>query len=485
MKKTMRVLVASLCLVSTLRGNALACTGILVGKDVSADGSRLMGRTEDISAAYNKNFIAVPATDSPDEVTFVDEVNGFTLALPGTACAYTMTPDVPEHEDGLYASGCMNEYGVAISATISCGLSEAAMAADPPVENGLREASLPTVIIPYVKTAREAVLRLGGIVETLGSEAGNTVFIGDAQETWYMELLSGHQWAAVKVPDDVYAVVPNCFMLGAIDLADSENVLASPAVLSMPEEKGFLQTWNGQPHLALTYGAPLADGNRVRAWGGRHFFSPSTAVAYESDVFELFMKPDEKISLQDAMALMRYRYEDTAYDANLNPDIRAIGTERTCEAHIYQFIDGVPTLQWQAMGNPEHSVFLPAFAGLSETPAAYQVPGTAYRPDAAYWTFRAPAALAELDRVNYGAGVRAYWAAYEAKLIAAQDGINAQMAALTDPAAASAFANAQFAAISADAMARADQLYAGLVYTIARRAGAAAMRSPFAPAFED
>lgn len=482
MKKKTCLLLVVFLLTCTLANGAMACTGIIAGKDVTADGSAIMGRSEDIGAAYHKNFIAVPALQSEEEVTFTDEINGFSMPLPGTSFGYTMTPDVAEHGDGIYAEACMNEHGVAITATISAGVNDAVQAHDPLVENGLREASLPTVVIPYVKTAREGVQRLGEIIETYGSAEGNIVFIGDAEEIWYVEILSGHQWAAVKVPDDVYAVVPNCFMLGNIDLSDTENVMASAQVLALPEEKGFLKTYGDKPHLALTYGEELSEGNRQRAWGGKHFFSPAANVAYDSEVFELFSKPDQKIALQDAMNLLRYRYEGTEYDVNEHPELRAIGTERTSEAHLYQYKPGSPLVQWLAMGNPEHSVFLPAYPALTQTPAAYQIPGAAYQPESAFWTFRGLSALAELDRVNYGQGVRDYWAAYEAKLIAAQAETDALMLTLADdPAAASNYANEQFAIISADAMEKANVMYDELMYTIAKRAGAATMKAPYTP----
>lgn len=67
----------------------------------------------------------------------------------------------------------------------------------------------------------------------------------------------------------------------------------------------------------------------MRAWGGQHFFSPSQNVPYDIPVFEVFMTPDKPISLADTMKAMACRYEGTAYDVNLNPGNRAIGTERT------------------------------------------------------------------------------------------------------------------------------------------------------------
>ena len=326
MKKTIALLLTILFLLPCF--SAFACTGIVVGKNATDDGSYIIGRTEDISSAYNKNFTVNPGLEGEGMAVFTDPYNGFTINLPVTSYQWTMVNDaVKEH--------------------------------DPLVENGLREAYLPAVVIPYVKTAKEAVAWLGDIIETLGSAEGNTVLIGDHQEAWVMEIVSGHQWAAVKVPDDAYAVIPNCMMLGYIDLDDTQNVMASKGIYSLPEEKGFLQTHNEKPHIALTYGAPMADGNRMRAWGGQHYFSPSLNIAYDSEVFELFQKADEPISLDSAMKLLAYRYEGTEYDVNENPTLRAIGTEGTSEAHLFHYKANGAMTQWLSLGNPEHNIYLP------------------------------------------------------------------------------------------------------------------------------
>ena len=85
MKKTACTL---LCLALALwMGTASACTSIIVGREVSADGSLLVGRNEDIYTAYNKNFFVNPATEGEGTVTLTDPINGFTIELPATRAA--------------------------------------------------------------------------------------------------------------------------------------------------------------------------------------------------------------------------------------------------------------------------------------------------------------------------------------------------------------------------------------------------------------
>ncbi len=415
--------------------NTLACTGFVAGKDITADGSILMGRTEDIGAAYNKNFVVVEAAQYKAGDYFED-LNGFKIGQPKKAYKYTMVPDVPEHEDGIYGEAGINEKGVAMTATVSATPNEAVGKYDPLLENGLREAAMLSVVLPRISSAREGVEVLGEVITKYGAAEGNIVMFADQNEAWYMEILSGHQWAAVKVPDDKYAVIPNCFMLGYIDLEDKENVMTSKELISLPKEKGFLKEKDGKFHLALTYGETLKDGNRSRAWAGQHLLSASQNTAYDSEVFELFVTPDKKISLEDVMALQRYRNEGTEYDVNLpgNENIRPIGTERQAECHVFQMTKDLPKevggVMWLAMGNSEHSVYLPSYNLITDTYAAYKVQGEDYSKDSAYWSFRGLSTLAEINREAYGKGVREFWDAYQANLITNQAKYNEEVTSL-------------------------------------------------------
>ena len=458
--------------------NTLACTGIVVGKNATVDGSILMGRTEDIGAAYNKNFVVVEAKDYKVGEYFED-LNGFKIEQPKHTYKYTMVPDVEEHGDGVYGEAGMNEKGVAMSATVSANINESVEKYDPLLKDGLREAAMLSVVLPRISSAKEGVQVLGEIITKYGAAEGNIVMFADQDEAWYMEILSGHQWAAVKVPDDQYAVIPNCFMLGYIDLEDKENVLASKDVVNLPKEKGFLKEKDGKFHLALTYGETLADGNRLRAWGGKHFFSQSQNVAYDSETFELFTKADKKISLEDAMALQSYRYEDTAYNVNLaeNQDKRAIGTENQAECHIFQMQEDLPKevggVMWMAMGNAEHSVYLPSYNLINDTYEAYKVQGEEYSSQSAYWSFRGVASLAEINRETYGTSIKNFWNAYQKNLIKNQEEYNKILATLykEDAKAAGEYATNLTMAIQKEAVGKANTLFSELMTKLASDKG--------------
>ena len=113
-------------------GSAFACTGLYVGKDVSADGSIIIGRCEDIGAVYDKLQTYVPASDEAGRT--MDDINGFSFPLPDHTYAYTQMEDHPDAGDGLYAAVCVNEKGVAITGTVSASGCEAWEEADPYVD---------------------------------------------------------------------------------------------------------------------------------------------------------------------------------------------------------------------------------------------------------------------------------------------------------------------------------------------------------------
>lgn len=81
-------------------------------------------------------------------------------------------------------------------------------------------------------TAREAVENYGKIMETYGSSESNTFMIADQQEAWYLESYSGHQWVAVKMPEDAVAVFGNECSLVPLRIMRKAKVCCIPKACS-------------------------------------------------------------------------------------------------------------------------------------------------------------------------------------------------------------------------------------------------------------
>ncbi|MDD3213000.1 MAG: C69 family dipeptidase, partial [Eubacteriales bacterium] len=395
-KKILALLLVLLLAVPSAAG---ACTTIIVGRNASADGSLIFGRTADGEVFETTQIVTVPAQTLDAPPTFVSKYNDFTIELPAESCQYVMTPAAPAMNVGVWAESALNEYGVSITATESIYGGEDVLKYDPYVPNGVAEESIPTSVIPYVKTAREGIERLGGIVTDYGSAEGNGVVIADDTEAWYIEIYSGHHWLAVKVPDDKAAVIANDALIGCADINDTANVIASPDFWQLAEDNGFLAKVNGEPHAALTYGAPHRDYSQIRIWAGQRYFAPSQLQDYDvTHTYDMFFTPDQPIELQQVMELTRYRYEDTCYNVNENDAWRPIGINRAFTVHLFWYRPNLPIVYWVALANSEFSVFLPMYGNLTSTPAAYTYDCGAYDENSAYSVYRWLDTLGSLDR---------------------------------------------------------------------------------------
>ena len=383
-----------------------ACTGFIIGKDLTTDGSTLYGRTEDLEPNHNKNFVVRERKYNKAGDQFVDETNGFSFDLPAVSYKYTAVPDVTP-EQGVFDEAGFNEEGVSISATVSASANDDIQKVDPYVKDGIAESALTSVVLPHVKTAKEGVELLAKIVREKGAAEGNIVTIADKTGVWYMEILSGHQYAAIKFPDDKYAVFPNTFFLGSLDQNGSENTILSADLEKTARDAGTYKEINGSFHVAQSYNPPLAEADRSRVWSGIKALDPNADVQYDDEYFELMHSTSDKLSLRDAMNLQRNRLEGTDFkpqdqmelDGKGIPDKTKadpvykypISNPNVMEAHIFQLKDNLPAstgggILWLAMGSPRNAPYLPYYGNISNTSQPYQEMSTAYDKNSWYWT---------------------------------------------------------------------------------------------------
>ena len=383
-----------------------ACTGFIIGKDLTTDGSTLYGRTEDLEPNHNKNFVVRERKYNKAGDRFVDETNGFSFDLPAVSYKYTAVPDVTP-EQGVFDEAGFNEEGVSISATVSASANDDIQKVDPYVKDGIAESALTSVVLPHVKTAKEGVELLAKIVREKGAAEGNIVTIADKTGVWYMEILSGHQYAAIKFPDDKYAVFPNTFFLGSVDKNDTENTILSADLEKIARDAGTYKEINGSFHVAQSYNPPLAEADRSRVWSGIKALDPNADVQYDDEYFELMHSTSDKLSLRDAMNLQRNRLEGTDFkpqdqmelDGKGIPDKTKadpvykypISNPNVMEAHIFQLKENLPAstgggILWLAMGSPRNAPYLPYYGNISNTSQPYQEMSTAYNENSWYWT---------------------------------------------------------------------------------------------------
>ena len=428
--------------------SAFACTGFYVGKGASANGTTMIGHTVDSwTTAQSVTWVVDRVEDEPGRTYKV--ADGVEFPLPDTTYKYTTTP----FTYGIWDGATANEMGVGCTAAITCYVTDEMKELDPTVENGLSEQFLCALVALCASSAREGVQVLADYIDMFGNAEQNTILIADQNEAWYMETYTGHQWCAVKMPEDCVAVFGNQFMLQSVD-PESDDVMYSDELFSMPEEAGLaVYTEDGSMDLFATYsGNVLRDGNNLRTWYGHVLFAPSTAGEYATEAhYDLFYQPDAPITLNDVFDMTRARYEGTEYCPETIEDyaydIRVIAIERQMNIGVIEIHDDLPAemaiTTWVCTTDAEHSVYLPVSNLVTDLADVFEYVPETDGPDenCAHYLFKRLSALAKQDREWYGQGVRAYWNQVEEQLVDVNGDVLAETLKLyeTDPEAAKAY----------------------------------------------
>ena len=469
-----------------------ACCGFIIGRQLTKDGTTLFGRTEDYpyypnGGKHNKNYVVVDAKNYKEGDQLEDESNGFTYPHAASEMKYTATYDSVRGDgsNGAFGEHGFNEAGVSMTSTVTAIPNKKVLKTDPLTENGIPEAAMLDVVLPRVKSAREGVEFLAKVIEEKGSAEGNVVVFADQNETWYMEILSGHQYVAVKVPEDKYAVFANTYYLGHVDLNDKENVIASKDVEKVAKESGNYKTdKDGNFHIAKSYGPEkYAEGDRSRTYAGITLLDPNSKVTYEDDEYELFRSPtdpNKKFTLEDAFALQRNRFEHLngrfvpddqigvkkQGDNGSNDTVRkdqykyALGNENVIDAHVYQINPNLPKsfggTVWLGMGPSRNTPYVPFYGNVKDTYKAFKPQTATYDPNSWYWTVWHIDQMAINNQDLFGKSIQNHWKALEEQLIIEQKVSDSKYAALkADEAAAKAVEDK----VTEDALARSERLF--------------------------
>ena len=425
-----------------LSAEAYACTAVYVGKAVSADGTVIMAKSNDYQDVWANYVTITPRVENtPVRTMPVDNAATVFAPLPADTYRYTSTPwmDSATAVNGLGkdATICANEYGVTMIMSITSFSNEAALKADPLIENGITEFTAVDLVVCQSKTAREAVDVLCGLIDTYGSSEVNIALIADQQEAWYVEMYTGHQYAAVKLPEDRVCAFGNEFSLTL--LSEYEDYVMSGGLRSLAEENGFAVYGGdgGELNLWATYSGQevVTDYSHMRTWIGHQLLAPSRfSSGYDKNaMIPLCFEPDKKVSLIDVMEIMRNRFDGTEYspDETNRTDMRVIGTETALSVHIAQIYPELPAdvscVTWESSGPALYGVFVPVSNAVTRISEAY---GRNQSTDQAgifdtelypYYRFKELTTLCA-DK-EYLAPVRAYWHEAELRMTESMAGI--------------------------------------------------------------
>ncbi|WP_367341743.1 C69 family dipeptidase [Limosilactobacillus sp.] len=386
-----------------------SCTSILVGKNASTDHSILIGRNEDAKAAWPKRMVVHAHGSLSRE--FVSKDTGLKLELPANSARYTATPEWTDKE-GLFEEDGINEYDVAMSATESAYSNDLVLGFDPLVKSGLNEEAMITVVLPFIKTAREGVKRLGQLIEQYGTGETNGVLFADNNEAWYFESGGGHYWVAQRIPDDSYAVVANQLAIQEIDFDDPDNFMFQPNI------RDFVAAHNLNPdpdgfnfrHIFGTANRSDAIYSTPRVWYGHQMFNPHQCADEmpESQDLPFIVKPEHQLSLLDVQSYLGSHFQGTPFDplaVGKDPrkgKYRPVSLAKTQESHILQMNrpSGI-NIHWLAMGVTAESTYVPFFNGITDVLSPYKRGKLPSQDSSAYWTFKNAGVLVDAQMHDF------------------------------------------------------------------------------------
>lgn len=381
---------------------AMACTGLLVGKKASVDGSVMISYSADSHSLYGELYRWPAATWPKGSVL---EVVEWDTGKP--------TGVIPQVEQTYSVIGNMNEHQVAITESTWGGHRELV-----DTTGIIDYGSLIYIALQRSKTAREAIEVMTGLVRDHGyCSGGETFSIADKNEAWVMEMIGkgpgkkGAVWVAIRIPDDCISAHANQSRIQQIPFDDKENCMYSPDVVSLAREKGYYKGNDKDFSFAKAYNPYDFGGLRgceARVWSFFRKYDQSMDRYTDfikgdptKDPMPLYIKPDRKLSVQDVQNGMRDHYEgtdlDMTKDAGAGPykvpyrwrpmnftvdgqtyvNERAIATQQAGFVIVPQMRDWLPDaiggILWFAADDPDMAVFAPLYCGILDSPECYRV----------------------------------------------------------------------------------------------------------------
>lgn len=397
---------------------AMACTNLLAGKLATVDGSTMITYAAD---SYNLfgSLYHYPAKTYPPG-TKLDIYEWDTGKFLG---------QIDQVEQTYSVIGNMNEYQVSVAETTFGGRPELV-----DTTGIIDYGSLMYIALQRSKTAREAIRVMTSLVEEYGYySSGESFSIADPNEVWIMEMIGkgpknkGAVWVAQRIPDDCIAAHANQARITTFSFDDKNNCLYSTDVISFAREKGYFKGRNkdfsfSDVYAPLDYGALRACEARVWSFFRKASTDMDKYISYvtgeTSERMPLWVKPANKLSVQDMQSFMRDQYEGTPLDITqgfgagfygsklrLSPlsfkvdsveyyHERPIATQQTGFSFVAQMRSWLPSyiggILWFGVDDAAFNIYTPMYCGINSVPECYSETNGSlleYSPTSAFWIF--------------------------------------------------------------------------------------------------
>ena len=380
----------------------MPCTTVLVGRKASNDGSTMIARTDDGHFDTKKLIVVEPKDQKRKYKSVISHVE---IELNEEPMRYTACPSV-DTKNGVWAATGINAAGVGMTATETITSNPRVLSADPLVvpkkakkrgekdtPGGIGEEDIVVLVLPYIRTAREGVLRLGALLEKYGTYESNGIAFNDENEIWWMETIGGHHWMAKRVPDDAVVVMPNQFGMDSFDMEDAlgkqKTHICSADLREFIADNRLDCNQGGRFDPRDIFGSHSDQDhiyNTPRAWFMGRFLTPyshrwdgeNAEFGPESDNIPWCFVPDRRIAVEDVKYMLSSNYQGTPYNPYLNQDTgvrgkyRSIGINRTGVTSVCQIRKDAPEpirgIEWICFGSTTFDALLPIYPNVHKMP---------------------------------------------------------------------------------------------------------------------
>lgn len=397
----------------------MPCTTILVGTKASYDGSTIIARNDDGGFTVKKKVVVNPKDQKKNYKCVISHLK---IELPDNPYRYTMTPNVCL-DKGIWPAAGINEKNVGMSATETITSNPRVMSADPLVVyekaksrnekekiGGIGEEDFVVLVLPYINSAREGVLRLGSLLEQYGTYESNGVAFSDEHECWWLETIGGHHWIAIRVKDEEVVIMPNQFGLDHFDLDDAfgkqEYNLCSKDLREFIKDNYLDVSVDGKFNPRLCFGSHSDQDhiyNTPRAWYMGRYFCPRgydwvNHYTPESDDLPFSLIPERKVTVEDVKYILSSHYQGTEYDPYSGIDTkvrgkyRSIGVASNDDLSIIQIRGYMPEMlkgiEWVAFTSNPFNACLPIYPHVTKLPKYLTSTTMTVDTNSFYWTSR-------------------------------------------------------------------------------------------------
>ena len=415
----------------------MSCTTVLVGKNASNDHSTMIARTDDGHFDVKKLIVVEPKKQKRRYKSVISHVE---IELPEEPLRYTACPSV-DPKNGIWAATGINAANVGMTATETITSNPRVLAADPlvtyrkaerrgekDVPGGIGEEDIVVLVLPYIRSAREGVLRLASLLETYGTYESNGIAFNDEDEVWWLETIGGHHWMARRVPDEACVINPNQFGMDAFDLEDAfgekKAHLCSADLREFIAENHLDLNRNGAFNPRDIFGSRRDMDhiyNTPRAWFMGRYLCPyshrwegeNAEFGPESDNIPWALVPDRKVAVEDVKYLLSAHYQGTPYNPYSSQSggkggmYRSIGINRTGVTALCQIRGDAPEtvkgLEWVCFGSTTFGALLPVYPNVDRMPDYLSKVSLDASTENLYWSSRLVGALAD---PCYGAAIQ-------------------------------------------------------------------------------